>query len=91
LWVFETTDVAQVTKRLKDELVLAVDDLKWGQPPRHPAQFSKASARHSVMIAGQVPSKKGAVFVAIILSQLDELLPGLRSRARGSRRALIAD
>jgi hypothetical protein len=34
LWVFETTDVAQVTKRLEDELVFAVDNPTWGKPTK---------------------------------------------------------
>ncbi len=84
LWVFETTDVAQVTKRLEDELILAVDDPKWGQPTktsvnglavsnvdgRATFQVRPNSSKYAldirVMIAGPTPSKKGAVFVAIV-------------------------
>jgi hypothetical protein len=98
LWVFETTDVAQVTKRLEDELVLAVDDLTWGQPTkasvnglavsnvdgRATFQVRPNSPKQAldirVMIAGQAPSKKGAVFVAIVA----------HAKATANKRALDA-
>lgn len=84
LWVFETTDVTQVTKRLEDELVLAVDGPTWGHPTKASvnglavtnvdgrATFQvrpnspKLALDIRVMIAGPTPSKKGAVFVAIV-------------------------